>query len=52
MNFNELPPAKEPTFYFIGVTTGTQSSIMKVFPAWAKQLGISQTIKGIDCKSQ
>ena len=50
MNFNELTPAKEPTFYFIGVTTG-KSSIMKVFPAWAKHLGISQTIKGIDCKS-
>ena len=50
MNFNELTPAKEPTFYFIGVTTG-KSSIMKVFPAWAKHLGISQIIKGIDCKS-
>ena len=49
MNCFELTPAKEPTFYFIGVTTG-KSSIMKVFPAWAKQLGISQTIKGIDCK--
>ena len=49
MNCFELPPAKVPTFYFVGVST-TQSSIMKVFPAWAKQLGISQTIKGIDCK--
>ena len=49
MNFNELSPAKIPTFYFVGVST-SQSSIMKVFPAWAKQLGISQTIKGIDCK--
>ena len=48
MNCNELSPAKTPTFYFVGVSTA-QSSIMKIFPAWAKQLGISQTIKGIDC---
>ena len=40
-------PAKEPTFYFIGVTT-TQSSIMKVFPEWAKLLGLKAIIKGID----
>ena len=40
----------EPTFYYIGVTT-TQSSIMKVFPEWAKYLGIGETpIIGIDCK--
>jgi shikimate 5-dehydrogenase len=44
-----LTAATEPTFYFIGVTTG-QSSIMRVFPAWAKHLGISPCIKGIDCK--
>ena len=49
MNCNELSPAKIPTFYFVGVSTA-QSSIMKIFPAWAKQLGISQTIKGIDCR--
>ena len=30
--------ATRPTFYFIGVTTG-QSSIMRVFPAWAHLLG-------------
>ena len=45
----ELTPATEPTFYFVGMTTG-KSSIMKVFPAWARHLGISQCIKGIDCK--
>jgi shikimate 5-dehydrogenase len=41
-------PATRPTFYFIGVTTG-QSSIMKVFPAWAEHLGLGDVeIKGID----
>jgi shikimate 5-dehydrogenase len=41
-------PASQPTFYFIGVTTG-KSSIMKVFPAWADYLGLKETvIKGID----
>ena len=41
-------PAKKPTFYFIGVTTG-KSSIMRVFPAWAKHLGLGDVeIKGID----
>jgi len=42
--------ADRPTFYFIGVTTG-KSSIMKVFPRWAKHLGLGDCpIKGIDCK--
>ncbi|WP_373505520.1 shikimate dehydrogenase [Aestuariivirga sp.] len=41
------PPAPVPTMYFIGVTTG-QSSIMKVFPAWARELGIDAVIRGID----
>ena len=49
MTPNELAPATEPTFYFVGMTTG-KSSIMKVFPAWARHLGISECIKGIDCK--
>jgi shikimate 5-dehydrogenase len=44
-----LQPATEPTFYFVGVTTG-KSSIMRVFPEWARHLGVSETIKGIDCK--
>ena len=40
--------ATQPTIYFIGVTTG-QSSIMKVFPEWAKTLGLKDAvIKGID----
>ena len=42
--------ATRPTFYFIGVTTG-KSSIMKVFPEWAKFLGLADVvIKGIDFK--
>ena len=37
-----------PTFYFIGVTT-TKSSIMKVFPLWAKELGRPEVvIEGVD----
>jgi len=43
-------PAEKPTFYFIGVTT-TKSSIMRVFPAWAKHLGLGDVeIRGIDLK--
>lgn len=44
---NQFMPAKTPTFYFIGVTTG-QSSIMKVFPRWAAILSIEADIRGID----
>lgn len=45
-----LQKADRPTFYFIGVTTG-KSSIMRVFPEWAKHLGLGDCpIKGIDCK--
>lgn len=41
-------PATQPTMYFIGVTTGS-SSIMKVFPEWAKALGLKDAVmKGID----
>lgn len=40
--------AKQPTMYFIGVTTG-QSSVMKLFPLWAKYLGLENAVlKGID----
>jgi shikimate 5-dehydrogenase len=40
----------EPTFYFIGVTTG-KSSIMKIFPEWMKELGCPQVvIEGVDFK--
>jgi shikimate 5-dehydrogenase len=43
-------PAKMPTFYYIGVTTG-KSSINRVFPAWAEHLGLGGTpFVGIDCK--
>lgn len=43
-----IDPATQPTLYFIGVTTA-QSSIMKVFPAWASHLGLKDAvIKGID----
>jgi shikimate 5-dehydrogenase len=43
----ELKPADYPSFYFIGVTTA-RSSIMTVFPKWAKALGLNAVIKGID----
>jgi len=46
----QYEPATRPTFYFIGVTTG-KSSIMKVFPCWARHLGLGDCpIRGIDCK--
>lgn len=45
---NIYESATVPTIYFIGVTTGS-SSIMKVFPKWAKALGLKDAvIKGID----
>lgn len=41
-------PASQPTLYFIGVSTA-KSSIMPVFPAWARHLGLKDAvIKGID----
>lgn len=43
----DLRPATTPTLYFIGVTTN-QSSIMRVFPAWADQFGIDARIRGLD----
>ncbi len=42
-----LVPASRPTLHFIGVTTG-KSSIMRVFPAWARLLGLEAAIAGID----
>ena len=40
--------ATAPTLFFFGVTTA-KSSIMKVFPAWAKRLGLKDAvIKGVD----
>ncbi len=52
MNNVNYPIVKktDPTFYFIGVTTG-KSSIMKVFPLWMKVLGREEVImEGVDCK--
>ena len=44
----KLVQATQPTMYFIGVTT-TKSSIMGIFPEWAKALGLKDTVlKGID----
>lgn len=44
----QLEKAIQPTFYFIGVTT-SKSSIMKLFPLWAKALHLDDVvIKGID----
>lgn len=41
-------PADRPTLTFVGVTTG-QSSIMRVFPAWAAHLGLGDVaIRGMD----
>ena len=43
-----LLPTPVPTLHFIGVTT-TQSSIMSIFPRWAKALGLGDcAINGID----
>lgn len=43
-----MTPATQPTFWFIGVTTA-QSSIMRVFPEWARHLGLGDVaIRGID----
>jgi shikimate 5-dehydrogenase len=43
-----LKPARSPTMYFIGVTTG-KSMIMRVFPKWARHLGLGECrISGID----
>ncbi|HEY3320521.1 MAG TPA: shikimate dehydrogenase [Planctomycetota bacterium] len=45
-----FPAATQPTIYFIGMTTG-KSSIMRVFPAWARHLKLERAvIQGIDCK--
>jgi shikimate 5-dehydrogenase len=42
--------AEKPALYFIGVTTSA-SSIMRVFPAWAKHLRLGGVaIRGIDLR--
>jgi shikimate 5-dehydrogenase len=46
----EIIEKKQPTFFFIGVTT-KQSSIMKVFPLWMRDLSREDVvIEGWDCK--
>lgn len=48
MEENSYRTADRPTMYFIGVTTA-RSSIMRVFPAWAEHLGLTDAVlKGID----
>ncbi|MDQ1529923.1 MAG: hypothetical protein QOE37_28, partial [Microbacteriaceae bacterium] len=48
MTSTTLRPAERPTLYFIGVTTG-QSSIQRVFPLWARELGLTDAVlQGID----
>lgn len=43
-----MTPAGKPTFWFIGVTTA-QSSIMRVFPEWARHLNLGDVaMRGID----
>lgn len=43
-----MTPADRPTLWFIGVTTA-QSSIMRVFPEWARHLGLGDvSMRGID----
>ena len=43
-----LVPADRPTIYFLGVSTGS-SSIQRVFPAWAAELGLGDAVlRGID----
>ncbi len=46
----EYPAAGRPTMYFIGMTTGN-SSIMRVFPEWARALGLNGAqLQGVDCR--
>ncbi len=46
----KIEKKQQPTFYFIGVTTGS-SSINKVFPLWMPIFGHPDVVlEGIDCK--
>jgi len=48
MTKTTYPAAEKPTLYFVGVTTA-KSSIMKVFPEWARYLSLGDcAIRGID----
>ena len=46
-NVQKFLPATQPTMHFIGVTTA-KSSIIPIFPEWAKELGINGLLNGID----
>ena len=42
------PPPQQPTFYFVGVSTG-QSSSRRVFPRWMAVLGRPEVVlQGVD----
>lgn len=45
--WDTLTPAQHPTFYFVGVTTGS-SSIRRVFPVWAEELGLTRRFDGVE----
>jgi Entner-Doudoroff aldolase len=46
----EVVAKEQPTFYFVGVTTG-KSSINKLFPLWMEIFGRPEVkLEGIDCK--
>lgn len=46
----EVVKKEQPTFYFVGVTTG-KSSINKLFPLWMEIFGRPELkLEGIDCK--
>lgn len=48
MSQPRLTPARQPTMYFVGVTTG-QSAMMRIFPAWAERLGLEEArLTGVD----
>jgi shikimate 5-dehydrogenase len=48
MSQPKLKTARRPTMYFIGVTT-RRSMIMRVFPRWARHLGLGPCrIRGVD----
>jgi shikimate 5-dehydrogenase len=48
LNF-DFTPRKNPTFYYIGVSTH-KSSIMRVYPKWAEYFGIPKSFIGINFK--
>ncbi len=46
----EIVKKEQPTFYFVGVTTG-KSSINQLFPLWMEIFGRPEVkLEGVDCK--